>query len=148
MWMNAAKTTCASGASVSILMALSCACVRLVSSLTLTQLTVKVRQNKSGLWCPVVYIIVTTDPKYCPEVSTLQVNQHVSISCLIVMLHLASYTVGYDWLSIASRGGALVKVSKPGLEVFLHVLRTEGCLNYVAGAWTPSPLREVWMTPL
>lgn len=145
MWMNAVKTTYASGVSVSILMVLSCACVRLVSSLTLTQLTVKVRLNIFCLWCHVVYVIVCTDPKHWPEVSTLQVNQHVSISCVIVT---PQPPVGYDWSSIASRGGALVKVSKSGLEVFLHVLRTEGWRDYVAAAWTPSPLREVWMTPL
>lgn len=45
-------------------------------------------EGKTPFWCPLMYVIEIIDPKLCHEVSTHRLNQHVSISRLIVMLHL------------------------------------------------------------
>lgn len=132
MWMNAAKTMCAPGAGVSTLMALSCACVRLALNSMLTRLTAKVRFLSDVLSCMTLHFLTSNPWGFLAQSKPTR-------QCWLVGRYAFSLkraqcsTVGHDGLSIASGDEAPVKVSKPGLEAFLHGPSTERCLDYMTG---------------
>lgn len=147
MWMNAAKTMCAPGAAVSTLMALSCACVRLALNSMLTRLTAKVKFH-SDVLSSMTSDFLTPNPWGFFAQSKPTRQRWLFGRYAFRLKRARCSTVGYDGLSIASGDGAPVKVSKPGLEAFLHVPVLRGAWITRLEPWTTSPLRKVWMTPL